>query len=337
MSAADRLLESTDIGPLLVELGVVSELVCLEVEPLDGGVSSMVFLARSSDRSVVVKQALPQLRTAARWLSDVSRFRIEVAAATALTELLPNKVPAVLAVDAKRHLFVMEAVPNVGTWKQEMLAGVIDQQIAADAGAMLGAVHTGSSTASQQRTTLEAEFASKKFFYELRIDPYLRTVMALYPDLASPISQLVNKLLSSEECLVHADFSPKNLLITPDRQLVLIDHEVAHLGDPTFDLAFCLALLSAKAIHLPESRAEVCDAMASFCSSYSDAGELASSTLARTPKLLGAMMLARVDGKSPAEYLTEAERLTMRELARTLVASPVANIAEHITILREMP
>jgi len=42
-------------------------------------------------------------------------------------------------------------------------------------------------------------------------------------------------------CLVLADFSPKNILIT-DQGIHLVDFETAHYGDPAFDLGFSSAI-----------------------------------------------------------------------------------------------
>jgi aminoglycoside phosphotransferase (APT) family kinase protein len=41
-------------------------------------------------------------------------------------------------------------------------------------------------------------------------------------------------------CLVHGDFKANNLLITPAAELVVIDWELSHLGDPIEDLAWTM-------------------------------------------------------------------------------------------------
>ena len=134
MSVGHDLIDTADVRDLLAELGIEPSPTAVDVTALDGGVSSGVFVASSVHGAVVVKQALPELKTAATWRSDVERFRIEVAAADALAELIPGAVPSVLAVDPTRHLFVMEAVANTGTWKAELLGGHVDVSLAAQGG-----------------------------------------------------------------------------------------------------------------------------------------------------------------------------------------------------------
>jgi hypothetical protein len=48
----------------------------------------------------------------------------------------------------------------------------------------------------------------------------------------------------------------------------------------------------------------------------------------RTAALLPCLMLARIDGKSPVEYLSEANRQLVRDLAMPAIARPPASIAE---------
>jgi len=74
------------------------------------------------------------------------------------------------------------------------------------------------------------------------VDPYFRTASRRHPDLKPIINDEIERLLGTALTLVHGDYSPKNLLVGPDQKLVIIDFEVAHYGDPAFDVAFCLAL-----------------------------------------------------------------------------------------------
>ena len=130
--------------------------------------------------------------------------------------------------------------------------------------------------------------------------------------------------MSVRECLVHGDYSPKNLLVEPDRPeaVTLLDHEVCHWGDPAFDTAFCLTHLHLKACTFPERSGEFLDLAHIFWTAYrAAAGSSDPSGLERdTVGLLGCLLAARVDGKSPAEYLTTQElRDRVRALAETIL------------------
>ena len=327
----DTLLTDTDVCNLVIAHDIFSTDDRVSIKRLDGGISCCVFRVESNGKAVIVKQTLPQLQTQHTWLSDVNRYRVEIAAASVLAELLPGSAPSVIAVEGDRHAFIMEAIDNTGTWKNELLSGRVDISLAKQAGLMLGHIHELSKTKMSSKS--RDKFRSKKFFEELRLDAYFRTIAKRHTDLASQIEKLIDNLTQANLCLVHSDFSPKNLLVTPNRRLMLIDHEVAHIGEPAFDVAFCMALLSAKAIHMPKLRNELCSAMGAFVTYYGNVSSFTTRVLERVPQLLGAMMLARVDGKSPAEYLTESERERMRNLSRRLVADPVSDLTEHISLL----
>lgn len=330
MTSDDSLLRAETVPRVLAELGVFESTVPVQVEELTGGVSSAVFRATAESVSVVVKQALPQLKVAKIWKADTARSDVERAAAELLSTIVPGRVPACIAGDAKRHLFVMETIEAQGTWKEQLLAGDIDLGLARSAGDLLGTIHRQ----TRHDSELVARFGDKRMFDELRIDPYLRSAAAAHPSVHDIIFGLVEDLLMSDECLVHADFSPKNLLVTPENDLILVDHEVAHVGDPAFDLAFLLTHLTAKALHDHAHRPQLCDAMSAFADAYGAVSTNWQEASSRTPRLLAAIMLARVDGKSPLEYLTAASAATIRSIALGLLHEPVATLEDHIELIR---
>jgi 5-methylthioribose kinase len=329
MSAGDTLLNADIVPRVLAELGVFESGVPVDVEELTGGVSSAVFRATAGSTSVVLKQALPQLRVAQVWKADTARSSVESAAAELLNTIVPGRVPKRVAADATRHLFVMEAIAADRTWKDHLLAGDIDLGLAGSAGDLLGTIHR----MTRDDPELIDRFGDKRMFDELRIDPYLRSVAAVHPSVIGVVAALVDDLQTRSECLVHADFSPKNLLVGPDNDLILVDHEVAHVGDPAFDLAFFLTHITAKALHDRAHLEQFCDAMSTFVDAYGDAAEWPEAS-ARAPRLLAAIMLARVDGKSPLEYLSAASAATVRSIALELLHEPVATLDGHIDLVR---
>ena len=116
--------------------------------------------------------------------------------------------------------------------------------------------------------------------------------------------------------LVHGDVSPKNILVGPDGP-VFLDAECAWYGDPAFDLAFCLNHLLLKCVWVPSAKEKLLQCFSVLSSSYLQ--RFSSGNLEeRTASLLPALLLARVDGKSPVEYLDEAQRSFVRERARSL-------------------
>ena len=96
------------------------------------------------------------------------------------------------------------------------------------------------------------------------------------------------------------DWSPKNLLVYPDSVLAL-DFEVAHCGDPAFDVAFLLSHLVMKSVHLPQHQLQLRQAADAFLAGYG-----AIPPDAHVTAELGCLLLARVDGKSPGRVPNRA-------------------------------
>lgn len=303
------------------------------VEELTGGVSSRILRVTDGRQCAVLKQALPRLKVGQVWESRPERSRVEAQAAETIDRLLPGAVPRVLAVMPDVHAFAMACAPEgAEPWKAQLLRGVVDDGIAMAVGALLGALHAASATDAG----IAARFSDRSFFNELRLDPYFRSAAIAHPSLSVPIARVVDGLDRDGECLVHGDFSPKNLLVTRARQVLLVDHEVAHWGHPAFDVAFIVAHLCLKAVHLPGASGAFAQAAWSVIRAYRDH---AGSGLARIAagrfgaEVLGALLLARVDGKSPVEYLTgDAEREKVRASAARLLATPPASLEEAVDL-----
>jgi 5-methylthioribose kinase len=305
------------------------------VQELSGGVSNQVLLVESSWQRFVVKQALPRLRVRDEWLCAVDRILVEQKAMETLTRLVGgSRLPAVLYADAEQYAFAMTAAPEGSVnWKAELLAGRIDPGLGAAAGELLGRIHAVTS----REPGLSDVFADDRFFVDLRVDPYYRTTAARNPDVAGPILEqaLRMRLPAARRALVHGDYSPKNMLIAGG-DLLLLDFEVAHWGDPSFDVAFCLNHFLLKAIHRRELRGRYLALADRFWHSYAAAaGDLADDQLERTVlRQLGCLLLARVDGKSPVEYLeAEARRNVVRRLARFLLQADLQRLTELVPAL----
>jgi Ser/Thr protein kinase RdoA (MazF antagonist) len=151
-------------------------------------------------------------------------------------------------------------------------------------------------------------------FFQLRIEPYLLATAAKYPPLRPLFQTEAERLAATRECLIHGDFSPKNILVSANR-MVLLDCEVAWYGDAAFDVAFLLSHLFLKALlHAPREsgfRAMV----DTFWSAY-QTSRPSPALEPRVSRLLLMLLLARVDGKSPVEYLDSSRQHFVREFVR---------------------
>lgn len=336
-SASGSLLTPTEVEDYLRAAGVIPDAEGVTVEELSGGVSSSVLRAQVGSRCVVLKQALPRLKVRDEWTSGVERALIEARAAEALARLLPpGAVLAPLHTDPERYLFVMGcAPPGVETWKAKLMRGETALPTARRVGELLGLLH-GRSRGDPE---LAEAFASQEYFLSLRVDPYLRTTAQRRPELAAAINRHTERMLANRVCLVHGDYSPKNLLVDPadPRGVILLDHEVTHYGDPAFDLAFCLTHLHAKAVRFPERADDYLTLARLLWEDYlATARPPAPAALEReSVGLLGCIIAARVDGKSALEYLdTEERRERARAVARTILLDEPVTLAEVAEVVR---
>lgn len=295
--------------------------------PLSGGVSSDIYRIEESGKVLVVKRALSKLKVADDWFADVSRNRFEQAYLERVGRLMPGAVPRIRFADPDAGWFAMDWLVGFSNWKALLMDGLCNPATARLAARILGTIHR----ATWNDFDLRSEFETTENFRQLRVDPYLMTsaARAVDPALAGAIRAEAIRLTATRLCLVHGDFSPKNLLVRDDR-LVVLDCEVAWFGDPAFDIAFLLNHLLLKALLFDARRddyamlalaawREYCETMGAIC-------------VEKVAPLLAMLMLARVDGKSPAEYLTdEAKRQAIREfVAEAVLVRKTADPAELI-------
>ena len=280
---------------------------------MSGGVSSDIFLVSDGERRIVIKQALPQLRVAAEWLADPIRNRYEQAYLSFVATLDPTAVPRILYSDEEHSFFAMEYLgPPLENWKTRLLLNPGDRSCAARAGEILGKIHA----ASWDRDDIKRRFETTPNFHELRSEPYFLYAAGRHPDLAGLILEQTSVLENNRRCLVHGDFSPKNILVSSDR-LVLLDCEVAWFGDPAFDAGFLLNHLFLKALHRREFASDYLELAGLFWSHYT--AHLGPARAADVEQSLGRLipmlLLARVDGKSPVEYFGAERQAEIRRFA----------------------
>ena len=295
-------------------------------EPLAGGVSSDIWRIELARGALCVKRALPVLRTAQRWEAPVERNRYERRWIETANAIVPGIAPRVLAADDAAGCFAMQYLGALPLWKAELAAGRADAGFARALGGRLACIHAA--TAGDAR--IAAEFATDASFHAIRLEPYLLATARAHADLAARLEALAARTAATRLALVHGDVSPKNILVGPDGP-VLLDAECAWYGDPAFDLAFCLNHLLLKCLWVPRASEGFMECFNSLFTGYLKycSWENPSGLEARAASLLPGLLLARVDGKSPVEYVTDiSEKNRVRRVARALLAEPPARLAE---------
>ena len=296
--------------------------------------SNVVLAAGVGDRALVVKQSLPRLRVADEWLAKRERVFTEARALRLQARLTPGRVPHVLDVDPDRFAITIAHAPEGWSdWKARLLAGVADPDVGAELGRVLGVWHR----ATRDDPAVARDFADWEAFEQLRVDPYYRTLARRCPELAAPVLARIARMEASRHCLVHGDFSPKNVLLgtAGGDDLWVVDAEVAHFGDPAFDTGFMLNHLMLKAINRPPARATYRACARLFWQSYEREGGTAG--IGDTLGHLACLMLSRVHGKSPAEYLDARGRELADRLGRRLLLGPPHTVDDVWVALEETP
>ncbi len=328
-----------------------------KAETLAWGVSNVVIRVESPRGPFVVKQSRAQLRTKIDWFSRLDRIWREVDVLKTLLACTPaGSVPQFNWEDRENYLYIMEAVDaDHRVWKAELLAGRVDPSVAATLGEWLAQVHR----ATSQRPDLLERLGDREVFDELRLDPFYRYVATHEERVQSELQSLIADSLARQDCLVLADFSPKNILLTSDRAVV-VDFETGHFGDPGFDLGFFLSHVLLKTVRnrrviepMPEGASsgprfhDFLNLAQRFWSTYvatlqqAPVPEWAKSSTqtpdfeAQCVRHLAACMLARIDGKSRVDYLHETDIPIVRAYCHSLLHDRVPLMAQAFARLTE--
>jgi 5-methylthioribose kinase len=324
MSRQHVLLSASNVEGYLAEHGLWLRGAPIFVRELGGGVSNTVLLvegksSRGEDVRWVVKQSLEKLRVQDDWRSERGRIFREAQAIQALRPVLgEGAVPQVIHVGFENYLFIMTAAPPASVmWKEALLDGRVDMCVARQAGMLLARMITSSQCDLSFRTV----FSDRTVFDQLRIDPYYRTTAMRHPDVRPLVEKLIEDSWQIRTAIVHGDYSPKNLLVQGNN-IFLIDFEVVHWGDPAFDAGFLLNHLFLKAFHQPQLGPLYFSAAREFWRELLEGSEKAAleDFENMTLRHLGALMLARMDGKSPVEYIRdEMTKERVRRFAKRLL------------------
>ncbi|MDQ2802558.1 MAG: aminoglycoside phosphotransferase family protein [Pseudomonadota bacterium] len=296
-------------------------------EQLTGGVSSDIWRIDLPSGPICVKRALARLRVAADWRAPVRRNLYEARWMLRAAAAAPGAAPALLGLDGTGGALAMRYLSpdDHPLWKSQLRAGHADPRFAAHVARSLVRIHAATAA---DPAVVAAEFPADDIFTAIRLEPYLGAAALAHPDLAPRLQALAATTLATKRALVHGDVSPKNILAGPAGP-VFLDAECAWWGDPAFDLAFCLNHLLLKCLWTPTAQPRFLACFAVLASTYLDGvtWEPADAVETRAAHLLPGLLLARVDGKSPVEYIArEEDKDLVRRVARTLLAAPVGRL-----------
>lgn len=301
---------------------------------LAGGVSNRtVLVQRQNGQAWVLKQALTRLRVEVDWFSAPERIHREAAGLRWLGEIVPGYVPQFVFADDRQHILGMSAIPQPHqNWKAALLNGRASIEQARAFGRLLASIHS----AADRFPGLRDEFADRRFFEELRLEPYYSYTASQVPEARGFLEPLIEETRASRLALVHGDYSPKNVLIA-DGKLILLDFEVIHFGDPAFDIGFSCAHFLAKAYFLPHARDAFLQMALRYWRAYCQSltPRMRGPVEERAPRHALACFLARMAGRSPLEYLDQGQRSYLKGIALDLMQQALPDMPTLIALYED--
>lgn len=315
---ATRLDEAT-LPDYLRGLGLVRAGDRVEVEPAGDGNINWVRRARSGGHSWIVKQARPALERFPEYRVTTDRILFEARWLETVRPLDAERVcPTVVRFDPEARVLVLEDLGR---------APRLDHVLARRPGAgveparrlarFLGAIHSATrdpglaarfENDAMRRLHGDHIFALPFHPNEFPLPPALRArAEALWSDraLVAIAEAAYRRYLEPRGALVHGDVQAGNVLLGA-AGAVLLDAEIAHVGDPAFDLGTLIAHLRLPAVArgAPGDASEAVEAAWLAYAAASGAG----SQLRREAERYAAIeMLRRTLGAARAEVATERE------------------------------
>ncbi len=307
----------------------------IEYKKLKGGVSSEVYYVKTHNNNYCIKRSLKKLLVKKKWIVNTNRIKFEYLWLKNCKNLLNNNIPKTYEFNDKKKYIIMEYLDQLEykTLKELYFEGKINIKTIKLISKHLYKIHSNSNSLDFKKTFE----GNSKNFYDLRIDPYFNEVGRVYPKYKSYISNINKEYFKYSTSLVHGDFSPKNILIGKNK-ILYIDAECSNFGDPVFDLVFFSNHLLIKSIFFKENSEKFAKSYMIFYKEYLK--ELSKKSynayLNRIIKMTPIMLLARIDGKSPVEYIkTNKLKNIIRKNAFKLLSRKIENLKDIITVINE--
>ena len=314
---------------VLSALNLIDDSTQLHAEPLTGGVASDIAKVTVVDKVYCIKFALAKLRVEADWYAPVERNYAEFRWLQTVNNIIPDRSLKLYGHCAEENGFAMDFIssPESYLFKTALFQGKGQDYQAASIGDLLGHIHNASSHEDFDRSP----FHNRDDFHALRLEPYLIHTAGKHPEISENLLDMSDQLYQNQSILIHGDVSPKNIIFDGGLPY-LLDAECATMGDPAFDVAFCLNHFILKGLYRPAYQTGYLNLCTAFWHSYKPHinWEHRDKLEARILSLLPMLMLARVDGKSPVEYFDTTQQDTCRKIALRLIIEPKATLPSFL-------
>jgi len=291
------------------------------------------------DRSWIVKQARPALERFPQYQVSTERILFEQRYGEHARAFDREGVlPGVVAFDPEDRVRVLEDLGDAERLDRALARGEDVSSAAAALGAFLGRVHAG--TRDPQLANAFANDAMRRlhgdhiFLLPLRSNDFpLAAAVATRARALRADADLVRiadaayaRYLEPRGALVHGDVQAGNVLLAPAGPK-LVDAEIAHVGDPAFDVGTLVAHLALPAA--AEGRgSEALPAVEAAWSAYCSAHGPDAAPLADVLRYAGLELLRRTIGAARAAAALNADAgLAVLSRAEAWIRRPPADLA----------
>jgi 5-methylthioribose kinase len=331
-------LSDATLAEYLVRVGVFADARGVAVEPAGDGNINWVRRARAADgRSVVVKQARPALERFPEYRVDTVRMVFEARYGDVVRERIRSRahvLPRVLFFDEPARVLVMEDLGAAPRLDALLAEGRAEPETLLELGQFLGMLRRATRDAAD---TLSSQFANDEMRAlhgehiftlpyapnDFPIEPRLRALadeLLARPGVRERIAELRSSYYESRKSLVHGDVQAGNILVQESKPR-LLDAEIAHVGDPAFDLGQAFAHVHVHRVHARDPALLARCESALFRGYVDGAGE-SSSRDRRARAYAGVEILRRSIGAARLSILgTTARAERALELGAALLSS----------------
>lgn len=241
------------------------------VENVGDGNINWVRRVRTAAGSWVVKQARPALERFPQYRSSTERIVFEARFFSTVAPFdTENVCPRVLRFDPEQRVLVLEDLGDAERLDAALARGADVTSSASRLARFLGAVHRGTRDgelaarfANDEMRRLHGDhifhlpFRENDFPLSARVAERAAELRA-DTALVQTIDAVYRRYLEPHGCLLHGDVQPANVLLSAAGPK-LLDAEIAHVGDPAFDIGQLLGhlLLPAAARAEPQAAGAV--------------------------------------------------------------------------------
>ncbi|MHA1566265.1 MAG: S-methyl-5-thioribose kinase [Alphaproteobacteria bacterium] len=237
-----------------------------QISEVGDGNLNLVFIAKGSQGSVIVKQALPYVRLVGEsWPLPLSRAHFEQMALVEQARHTPGLVPAIIHYDETLALIVMEYLTPHIIMRRGMIDGTVYPKFAGHITTFMARnlfFTSDLAIAAGEKKTMIGAFCGNHALCKITEDliftdpyriaetnrwttPQLDAIATEFrQDLALKVavSRLKIAFLCHAEALLHGDLHTGSIMVTPDETKV-IDPEFAFFGPMGFDIGAVIANL----------------------------------------------------------------------------------------------